>query len=465
MFLAFVTLLAGLAISGVAIYYSVIGLAAIFAAAAIPVIIMGTVLEVSKLIAAWWLKWNWYKAPAWIKYYLLIAVLVLMLITSMGIFGFLSKAHVEQEIPAGDAISQIEFIDESIALNQEIIQSSRATLAILDSQIREFTDRGFVTRGVNARNEQRPERELLNSEIANAQAEIMSLREQRAPLASTVRTIEAETGPIRYIAQFIYDDTPSKDLLEKAVIWVIIIIIFVFDPLAVLLLLSSQLSFRWALEERKQRKEKLEATDHEPIKEPTSSLGLSESENQELAKILAEDPKPVKIEDALESTPVEPDVVAEDPVEDPVEETRADYTQPEDVVTEGVTYQENDGGYVCYDGKQVKKEALRELHCELFDLSVDDDSGARTGFGTKFPKIAKDGDTFIRVDLLPNRVYRFKNRKWVEINKEGSSDYLFDERYLQYLISKIEEGEYDVNLLSEKERSQIKTYLENTQNN
>lgn len=253
--LALLTFFTGLAISAVAIYYSVIGLAAIFAAAVIPIMIMGAILEVSKLVAAWWLKANWYRAPFLLKSYMLVAVVVLMLITSMGIFGFLSKAHTEQGVPLGDNQARVQIIDERIAIEQEIIEQGRRDLAILNQQIERFSELGAVTRGVNVRNQQREERDTLNTQIAEAQNRISELRQERAPYAATLRAIEAEVGPIKYIAALIYGDNPDQNLLEKAVVWVIIVIVFVFDPLAVLLLLASQMSFKWAREERARSEE------------------------------------------------------------------------------------------------------------------------------------------------------------------------------------------------------------------
>jgi len=253
--LAFLTFFTGLAISVVAIYYSVIGLAAIFAAAVIPIIVMGSILEVSKLVAAWWLKANWHRAPFLLKSYMLVAVVVLMVITSMGIFGFLSKAHTEQAVPAGDAQAKIQIIDERIAIEQEVIEQARRDLTILNQQIERFSELGAVTRGVNARNQQREERDALNTQITEAQDRISGLRQERAPFAASLRVIEAEVGPIKYIAALIYGDNPDQNLLEKAVVWVIIIIVFVFDPLAVLLLLASQMSFRWAQEEKEKQHE------------------------------------------------------------------------------------------------------------------------------------------------------------------------------------------------------------------
>jgi len=250
MVLAFITFFSGLAISAVAIYYSVIGLAAIFAAAVIPIIIMVTILEDSKLVAAWWLKANWHRAPFLLKSYMLLAVVVLMLITSMGIFGFLSKAHTEQSVPVGDNQAKIEIIDERIAIEQEVIEQARRDLTILNQQVERFSELGAVTRGVNARNQQREERDALNAQIAEAQTKISELRVERAPFATSLRAIEAEVGPIKYIAKLIYGDNTDSSMLEQAVVWIIIVIVFVFDPLAILLLLASQMSFKWAREER-----------------------------------------------------------------------------------------------------------------------------------------------------------------------------------------------------------------------
>jgi|AntAceMinimDraft_11_1070367.scaffolds.fasta_scaffold00501_29 hypothetical protein len=248
--LALLTFLSGIAISAVAIYYSVLGLAAIFSAAALPIIVMGTILELSKLVSAWWLKANWHRAPGLLKSYMLVAVLVLMLITSMGIFGFLSKAHSDQAVPAGDAIASMQIIDEKIAIQQEYIAQARKDIEVLNTQIDRYNELGAVSRGVKVRDKQKVEREQLLSQIETSQSNLTKLREQRAPIAASVRAIEAEVGPIKYIAAFVYGDNPDVNILEKAVTWVIITIVFVFDPLAILLLLASQMSFQWVKEQK-----------------------------------------------------------------------------------------------------------------------------------------------------------------------------------------------------------------------
>jgi hypothetical protein len=269
MLLAFLTLLTGLAISAVAIYYSVLGLASIFAAAVIPIVVMGSILEFSKLVAAWWLKTNWQRAPLLLKSYLLIAVIVLMLITSMGIFGFLSRAHSDQTLVSGDVSSQIELYDEQIKNERENIDNARTLIKQLDDAVigiqsgegREIRNRDGTVRVENpaeralaVRRSQSRDRANLSAQIEASQKAIQEIQQKRAPIAADLRKVEAEVGPIKYIAKLIYGDSTDNNLLEKAVTWVIILIVLVFDPLAVLLLLASQMSFQWYRQDKEKEK-------------------------------------------------------------------------------------------------------------------------------------------------------------------------------------------------------------------
>jgi len=249
MILAYLLLLTGLTISAVAIYYSVVGLTSIFAAAAIPVIIMGTTLEVAKLVCATWIKANWERVPFLMKTYMCTAVVVLMIITSMGIFGFLSKAHLDQNLVSGDVIDKIAIYDEKIKTEKENIESNRKALKQMDATIDETIARSKTDQGaVNAnamRQRQAKERTQIQADIAKSQKTIAALNEERAPIAKEVRKVEAEVGPIKYIAALIYGANPDATVLEKAVTWVIIMLVTVFDPLAIIMLLAAQMSFAW----------------------------------------------------------------------------------------------------------------------------------------------------------------------------------------------------------------------------
>ena len=244
----------GLMLSAVAVYYSVAGLISIFSAAVIPIAVMGTALELSKLVATVWLKRNWGIAPALVRSYLLVAILVLMGITSMGIFGYLSKAHLDQGVPSGDVAARLELIDERIRTQKENIEGYKKSLTQLDQQVDQRLARGESEKGaeraVLIRKEQQSEREALKREITSAQAEIRKLSEERAPVAAEYRKVDAEVGPIKYIAALIYgSEARDQDLLERAVRWVIMLIVLTFDPLAVILLLASQYGFAWQTKE------------------------------------------------------------------------------------------------------------------------------------------------------------------------------------------------------------------------
>lgn len=400
MFLGIIVMITALAISAVAIYYSVAGLVAIFAAAAVPIMIMGSVLEVGKLVTAVWLHRYWHQATWWLKTYLSASVIVLMFITSMGIFGFLSKAHIDQTATAIEGIAQIERIDLDIARQQSIVERADSEIVSIqtngvtqDNVVQEQIDReqaridtayeriqpaideqlsviekaeadiqtrvatfesqlvvieqklsdlsaalaennvrraqgiigqkqdgslGPATSSAiqrfreteeNKRNEllerieqirtapnpavdaarteisrlrSIAEQQIADSDelisrlrsqlgsvdveqitakiaeqeqkIADANATINTLTEQKYSLETEYRKLEAEVGPVKYLAEFVYGETADKDLLEEAVRWVIITIIFVFDPLAVLLLIASQYTFEL---HRKERNEKL----------------------------------------------------------------------------------------------------------------------------------------------------------------------------------------------------------------
>ena len=384
MFLAILTMITALAISAVAIYYSVAGLVAIFAAAAIPIIIMGTTLELAKLVTAVWLHRYWKQAAWWLKYYLALAVLILMFITSMGIFGYLSKAHIEQTSAGVESVAQVERITTEITRQQELVARAETKIVALQSsgisndsiiqeqidkeqeridtaydriqpaiteqnliianvttlfqgeldnidasiaRLQSYIDAGEIKKAqgmigskadgaygpktaaaftawtdskklernewiqkiqdaaqsdtiVSARKEISKLRDKADNQIAEsnklinrlrtqvgktdkvdeinlqvdeqnlriktANTEIDLLTEEQYSLEGEYRQLEAEVGPIKYIAEFVYGEDADKNMLEKAVTWVIIIIIFVFDPLAVLLLIASQYTFDFA---------------------------------------------------------------------------------------------------------------------------------------------------------------------------------------------------------------------------
>jgi hypothetical protein len=288
MILTWLMLAVALALSAVAAFYSIVGLAAIFASSVVPIVIMGSILEVAKLTVTVWLHEYWDRVRWTMKVYLVPAVVVLMIITSMGIFGFLSKAHLDQAVPTGAVAAQVSLIDEKIANERETIANARTLLGQLDKAVtdisnapdREVNGRviSSAERALQVRRSQARDRNNLTKIIEDTQARIVQLQEQKAPIASQLREVEAKVGPIKYIAALIYGDNPDANLLERAVRWMIILLVAVFDPLAIMMLLAFTESLKW---ERAARKSSL--TDqplfdaHAPDKEPDN--GTSDVDN------------------------------------------------------------------------------------------------------------------------------------------------------------------------------------------
>ena len=240
-----IVFLSAISISVIAAGYSIAGLTALFAGAVVPIIAMGSALEVGKLVAASWLYNNWRNkfVPQTLKIYLTFATIVLVFITSMGIFGFLSKAHLDQVQPNNSNAIKIELLDDQIKSQKMIIYRSQNTLKLLDKTLEKYIDMEYVTRGLKEREKQKPERDALTLSINNATDKISELTDKKGVLQLEVQKLEAEVGPIKYIAELIYGDT-AKDHFDEAVRWVIIVLIFVFDPLAVLLLIAANISLR-----------------------------------------------------------------------------------------------------------------------------------------------------------------------------------------------------------------------------
>jgi hypothetical protein len=240
--LNYMVLLVALALSAVAAYYSIAGLVVLFAAAAVPVMVMASTLELAKVVATSWVYRNWETAPRVIKYYLVLAITVLMIITSMGIFGFLSKAHIDQGVPASQAMDKLALYDEKIKIEKDNIDAYRKAIKQMDEAVDQTLSRSDDEKGAgkaaSLRRSQQKERAQLAADVAKAQSNIVSIQAERAPIASEVRQVTAEVGPLKYIAELFYDNADAT-ILDKAVRGVIILIVAVFDPMAIILLVAA----------------------------------------------------------------------------------------------------------------------------------------------------------------------------------------------------------------------------------
>jgi hypothetical protein len=650
MLFGYLILFISVIISAIAAYYSVVGLAAIFAAAVVPVMIMGGALEAGKIVATVWLHNNWKRAGVAFKLYLVPAIVFLMLLTSMGIFGFLSKAHGDQSLVSGDAMAKVAIFDEKIRIAKDNIDANRKALKQMDEAVDQVMGRSSDEKGadkaVSIRRSQQKERVRLQSEIQAEQKTITALSEEAAPLRAEFRKVEAEVGPIKYIAALIYGDAASQNMLEAAVRWVIILIVVVFDPLALCLILAGNKQLEWArhgrggwvhdeepVEEKPAVDEPAEAdavpTEQKVTTEstPTEESPLTEEEReakeqQELEEFLWRGKMIAKALDTEEAeraadeankklAEIEPELDI-DQIQAEAEEIRAEEAQLkqelvqqqellETLATEFETVQKQlDQAKtdktdlesklaqseqlkadlkVAYDATAADKQNLadqkavldknlydagnsiarlrldigskeeeieklngwvdqlqrdlqqaialaeernrkvNELSAEIAQLNPppevfveeiptpvvveeqpvepaveverpgdylvnpdttydanlgfeqryftkyakpDSDELAESGdanFGAEFPATPEKGDMFMRVDYLPTRLYKFNGNKWIEIDKNTTDRLVYNQAYLEHLISKIRSGEYDVDDLSDAERLEIEQYL------
>lgn len=251
--MALLALIAGLLLSGTAAYYSIIGLLAIFPGAVLPISLMGGSLEFAKLVAASWLYRNWEIAPKFIKGYFIAAIFILMFITSLGTFGYLSKVHLESSIGVADNSIEIARIEQQIASEQRQIDNSQKALNSLDDVVAT----AFMN-GAAVRNQQKTERESLNKSIQESSAKINQLNLELVPLRKSNIESEAKVGPLKYIAELIYGKDNAEQYFDSAVRWVIILIVLVFDPLAVLLLIAANISYTNKPTEIKPTKQKVD---------------------------------------------------------------------------------------------------------------------------------------------------------------------------------------------------------------
>ena len=256
MFFGLVTLFVALSISAVAAYYSIVGLMAIFSAAAFSIAVMGVVLEIGKLVTASWLYKNWKTVPKVLKYYLTSAVVILMFITSMGIFGYLSKSHIDAGTNTSQVTVKLDRVNSRIASEQKVIDRAERQLENLDKALERYVELGAVSKGLDRRESQEEERLKLTNMVNKSQEKIDEYLDQKSEYELEIKNFEVEVGPLKYISALLYGDD-ALTFLENAVRWVILILVFVFDPLAVLLVVAANITIRDVLNKRKRIKDKL----------------------------------------------------------------------------------------------------------------------------------------------------------------------------------------------------------------
>lgn len=578
MHLTYLMFVVALCLSAIAEFYSIAGLAAIFAGAVVPIVIMGVVLGVAKLSITVWLHEYWNQARLLMKTYLVSAVVVLMFLTSMGIFGFLSKAHIEQVGAGQENAAQLQRIEvelkryadivakaeerarvlettgtgadanvnSQINAEQKRIESATARVQpaideqqrIIDAQTKIYADsiakideqsanlQKFIdakevdkvqslvgvkadgdwgqgtARAVTAwkaaraaernaavakleeanrdptikaaRDEILRIRKTVETQVAEsnklidrlrsqlgktdntnnieilvneqqdkikeANIEIEALTKKKYELESEYRKLEVEVGPVKYIAELVYGQA-DQTVLEKAVRWVILLIVAVFDPLAVMMLLAATESMTWRrklippppkVEESVQPESEPAQKKTEPIIDVVPVVRKKRIRKWRRKKFNQINNEPVVEEDA--------------------EETLAEKE------ARRIWKAEN-------PGQTIKEQKKLLAHGEIDRLPWEDylqpliEADNDVKFGTDFPANPVKGEMFVKSNTVPTRLFKYNGNKWIEVDKDKSSLYAYNDAYIEYLVDKISSGEYDTDLLTEVERTQIESKL------
>lgn len=243
MFISYLALLSALSLSAVSGYFSVVGLTTLFAGAIWEVAVMASVLEVAKLVTASWLYRNWHLTSKIMKAYLSVCVFVLVIITSLGVFGLLSKAHIDQQLKSNTGTAeQIAVLQSKLDLETSKIKDVEEQINQIDNAINKLTEKGQASTSLNAVNSQRRNKVELIKQKTEINSQIAQIRIEKSKLESEQKKIEAEIGPLKYIAEMIYGEENAKTHFDSAVRLIIIILVIVFDPLAVILLIAANSS-------------------------------------------------------------------------------------------------------------------------------------------------------------------------------------------------------------------------------
>jgi hypothetical protein len=592
MFLTYLMLAVALCLSAVAAFYSIVGLTAIFAASVIPVVIMGSILEVAKLVITVWLHEYWSRVKWAMRLYLIPSVAILMFITSMGIFGFLSKAHIEQVGQGQENAAQLQRIEVELKRQTDIVEKAEARARTLEttgtgadanvnSQIKTEQDRidaalarvqpaideqnkiidaqtkiyqdqinkidqqsqqlqGFIdAKEIDkaqalvgtavdgnwgpgtaaavrnwqaarareraaavekleqannnptiraAREEIARVRRTVEAQVAEsnrlidrlrnqlgkgdtasvetlvneqqdrikaATTEIESLTKKKYELQAEFRKLEVEVGPIKYIAELIYDTT-DQSILEKAVRWVIILIVAVFDPLAVMMLLAATESMTWVRRRLPAPPEPAppETKSAPPETEPAIPIPLAESL---LNKYVPYPRQPrnrirrrrkARLESLKNQDQKKTEPVLDEDIEDHLDESEA--------VKEAKRQWKAD------NPDRTLKEQRHLLAQGLIDKLPWETYLAETEhvpFGQVLPDNAVKGYQFMHTGYIPSKLFKYNGSKWIEVDKTLTDSYAYNSAYIDYLMDKIVTGEYDPELLSPAEQEQIELKL------
>ena len=509
MFLDFLALLTAISISGVAAYYSIVGLTAIFSGVFLPIVIMGSVLEFGKIITTVWLHLNWLKINFLIKWYMSIAVIVLMFITSMGIFGFLSRAHIDATSSVGDNQLIIDQLNLQIDVEKKRIDDSQRVISQMDTAINNILNQssnsktldnqrgGQIANQANSlRNQQRKERQALTETVDQSNKRIADINSQKLKLQQAQAKTEAEVGPIKYIAQLIYGDQVNKDLLERAVRWVIIIIVAVFDPLAISMVLAITMAISKSRKNKNETVKQQDTTtgstersattaaedssrDQEGFGKTTTESSSTEQLDDNTVVRFVEKPiveyKTIEIEKIIEvEKPVE--VIKAVTIERPVEiikevEKIVEVEKPIEIIKE-VRVEDHDR--MVELAKEIdnllaelknKEHLIGQLRAEISILENPEEFTINDAvFGKDLPDIGSSGQLFCQYSAVGLTIYKWNDEKWIMVDKNQNDSYLLDEPVTNSIITTLATGELAWESLTHREQEALEPLLKDNFN-
>ena len=512
MMLNYIALLTALSISGVAAYYSIYGLTAIFSGVFWPIVIMGSVLEVGKIVSTVWLHTYWHHLKLSLKAYMSLAVVILMFITSMGIFGFLSKAHIEVTSQAGGGELLVQQVDQNIAIEQRRIDDARKVMAQMDDAVAGLLKgsganaerdnnrtAAMTTQATKLRESQKKERDSLNASIDNANSRIAELSRQKLKLNQEQLKMEAEVGPIKYIAQLIYDDGASKDMMERAVRWVIIVIVTVFDPLAVSMVLGVTIVMN-------NRRREHDLSEHEAVRDSQGNrdIELPVGVVREVERIVEvevpvevvrevevtrevpveviREVERVVVEQVVDNTEIqrleeelaETLVMLEDSLNKPAEIQYVDrivektVQVPVEVIKEVVVTDNTNLTALTRELDVLLQENLRkenQIHALKAELKIKDqeqsgisadefDDEVNTSLlGTQLPDTAETGQLYLNIKT--EKLYKYTGTDWLEVDKNMNVSYTLDEHWQNWKLGQLTRGETEWDDLTVAEQSAL----------
>ena len=505
MFLNILALLSAISISGVAAYYSIAGLTAIFSGAVIPIIIMGGVLEFGKIITTVWLHQNWNRVNFLVKWYLAIAVILLMFITSMGIYGYLSKSHIETTSSVGDNTLLIEQIDQNLAVEQQRIRDNQAVIKQMDDAVNGLLSGSasnatkdnnrtatLATQATKLRDSQKRDRESANKTIDETNKRIQDLNAQKLKLNQAQLKVEAEVGPIKYIAQLIYGDNIDKSLLERAVRWVIIFIVAVFDPLAVSLVLGATMGISGSRREQDEQTDEIakEVIVEVPVEKIVTvynndAIIRAEALQEEVEELRNREPEviervitqavPIYRDNIIEKIVEVPTVttlekIVEVPVETIVERV---VEVPVEVIHEVEKIVDNTDSKTLMDLTVALDQLLKEIDIknrEIHQLKAEREMFREEAEGIdarsylldidtdiishQFPTNPYNGQLFI-INTQPNNLYKWNGTEWIVVDKQQNTSYTENINWKHWQLGRMQRKEVEYEEMTPAEQSAI----------